>query len=109
MTYLTFDVGVMMGKCDGCNISIEYDVSDEEYEALKKAEEDGTYFDDLKNNPILYKLYSNLYDQAADEVDESEEYYEDEDENEDENEGRFIDMFTITIHFPNLDLEDKDD
>lgn len=101
MTYLTFDVGVMMGKCDGCNISIEYDVSDEEYEALKKAEEDGTYFDDLENNPILDKLYSDLYDQAADEVENSSEYYEDDEDCDSDN-------FSITIHFPDLELEDED-
>lgn len=71
MTYLKFRVGMMMGKCDGYDTVVEYDVSDEEYDALKKAKEDRTYFDDLDNNPILAELYSDVYDKAVEEIEDS--------------------------------------
>ena len=69
-----FSVWVLFGRSDGGNSSIEMEVTDEEYELIMQAKEQGVDFCDV---PALTTLYDQTYEAAYEQEFESFfEWYE---------------------------------
>ena len=97
---LTFNCTMMNGTGDGADWDIDVDITEEEFERLKKAKESGKDFDECEDVSDIYnRLYDIANDSATEDLidndEEFQEYYE-----EDET-TKASDFYSIKVEFPN--------
>lgn len=96
---IAFNYSLMNGTGDGSDCDMDVDITEEEYERLKKAKESGKEFWECEE---VADLYDRLYDIANDSATEDliyndedfKEYYE-----EDET-TKASDLYSISVEFP---------
>lgn len=96
---ITFNCTMMNGTGDGSDWDIDVDITEEEFERLKKAKESGKDFDECED---VSDIYNRIYDIANEDAtedlidndEEFQEYYE-----EDET-TTASDFYSISVNYP---------
>lgn len=96
---VTFNCTMMNGTGDGSDWDIDVDITEEEFERLKKAKESGKDFDECED---VSDIYNRIYDIANEDAtedlidndEEFQEYYE-----EDET-TTASDFYSISVNYP---------
>lgn len=96
---ITFNCTMMNGTGDGSDWDIDVDITEEEYERLKKAKETNVEFKHCEEVQDIYKRICDIADESAtqdliDNDEEFQEYYE-----EDET-TTASDFYSISVDYP---------